>query len=310
MSLKLSSLKRWLTLEDAAKYLSLVFGDTVEPKDLIQVAIEGKLALSVMLSETLKAVKYKLNESPHEPLPALPDRDQPAFLLAKLDLINRFQWALLLDINTFYEPDFSNVWKVTGLWGFPCLENSVNLEILSRKLANLLNKHEDVELEPAGHGPIIIEQSKTGERMGLVELNEDAFGDGYNESRPSSNYNPVYCLSDKFFLGIAQAELQRFANSFDEIGSDNAHQDALPADTDDETETKRLNRTVAALALGLMKKHGTYNRNGEPNASQLAKLATEHLRDAASDRTPHGFSETTVRNTITAALNACPELKG
>ena len=78
---------------------------------------------------------------------------------------------------------------------------------------------------------------------------------------------------------------------------------------DSEQEIKRLQRTVAALALGLMKKHGTYNCNGEPNALQLAKLATEHLRDPASDRTPHGFSETTVRQTITAALRACPELK-
>jgi hypothetical protein len=80
---------------------------------------------------------------------------------------------------------------------------------------------------------------------------------------------------------------------------------------DNETELNRLQRTVAALALGLMKKHGnTYNRNGEPNASQLAKVATDHLRGATSDRTPHGFSDTTVRQTITAALKACPELKG
>jgi len=78
----------------------------------------------------------------------------------------------------------------------------------------------------------------------------------------------------------------------------------------DEAEIKRLQRTVAALALGLAAKPGTYNKAGKPNVSQLAKLATEHLRDGQNDRTPHGFSESTVRQTITAALNACPELKG
>jgi len=76
------------------------------------------------------------------------------------------------------------------------------------------------------------------------------------------------------------------------------------------TEIKRLQRTVAALALGLAVNHNTYGRVGKPNVSQLAKVATEHLRDGQSDRTPPGFSDTTVRNTITAALNACPELKG
>jgi hypothetical protein len=92
------------------------------------------------------------------------------------------------------------------------------------------------------------------------------------------------------------------------FGSD---QNTATTNSNDETEIKRLQRTVAALALGLMKKHGnTYNRNGEPNASQLAKVATDHLRGATSDRTPHGFSDTTVRQTITAALKACPELKG
>lgn len=91
---------------------------------------------------------------------------------------------------------------------------------------------------------------------------------------------------------------------------DSARQNAVQATTDDESEIKRLQRTVAALALGLAAKPGTYNKAGRPNVSQLAKLATEHLRDATSDRTPPGFSDTIVRNTITAALKACPELKG
>ena len=79
--------------------------------------------------------------------------------------------------------------------------------------------------------------------------------------------------------------------------------------SDAERELKRLQRTVAALALGLAVNHNTYGRVGKPNVLQLAKVATEHLRDGQNDRTPHGFSESTVRQTITAALNACPELK-
>lgn len=87
---------------------------------------------------------------------------------------------------------------------------------------------------------------------------------------------------------------------------DTERQDCSPAN---ETEIKRIQRTVAALALGLAAKSGTYNKAGKPNVSQLAKLATEHLRDEKNDRTPHGFGPSTVRSVITDALKACPELK-
>lgn len=75
-----------------------------------------------------------------------------------------------------------------------------------------------------------------------------------------------------------------------------------------EAELKRAQRTLAALALGLAKNYPSYKIGEKPNASQLARLATDHLRDAQNDRTPHGFSETTARQTISAALRACPEL--
>jgi hypothetical protein len=282
MSLKLSRVKKWLTLEDAAKYLSLTFGDSVEPKDLIQMALEGNLALSVMLSENVTAVKYKLNESPHEPLPALPDREQPAFLLAKLELISRFQWALLLDLNTFYEPDFTNVWNVTGLWGFPCLEHSVNLELLSGMLRDLLNKHEETEYEIAGRGPIIIENSKTGERMGLVELDEESYGDGYNESRPSSNYNPIYCLSDGHFLGVSQTELQRFASSFDEAATDTTNQDTLLSD-DHQDYPPHLEALILAWRKN-WKNADRYDRSTYPKKDTVKNwLIEQGLSDKTAD---------------------------
>jgi hypothetical protein len=94
------------------------------------------------------------------------------------------------------------------------------------------------------------------------------------------------------------------------VDDDRKEYPSVTAIPNDETELKRLQRTVAALALGLAAKPGIYSNVGKPNVSQLAKLATEHLRDGQSDRTPPGFSDTTVRNTITAALKACPELKG
>ncbi|PAV27531.1 hypothetical protein CF392_00250 [Tamilnaduibacter salinus] len=49
MSLKLSRLKQWLTLEDSAKYLSLAIDEDVAAADLLQLALQGDLTLSINL---------------------------------------------------------------------------------------------------------------------------------------------------------------------------------------------------------------------------------------------------------------------
>jgi hypothetical protein len=127
-----------------------------------------------------------------------------------------------------------------------------------------------------------------------------------------SSKNEILIFVEPVNLNISEImipthPLVRAYDKFFELKESELAQSEAPTD---ETEIKRLQRTVAALALGLAAKPGTYNKAGKPNVSQLAKLATEHLRDGQNDRTPHGFSESTVRQTITAALNACPELKG
>lgn len=123
----------------------------------------------------------------------------------------------------------------------------------------------------------------------------------------------LLCWSDELESLANLGHIQRRDNGEGPtVTADENSKECTPEITalDDETEVKRLQRTVAALALGLAAKPGIYNKADKPNVSQLAKLATEHLRDGQNDRTPHGFSETTVRNTISAALKACPELKG
>lgn len=44
---KLFNLKQWLTVEDAAKHLSIVFGEDVSVADVFRLAIDGELTLSV-----------------------------------------------------------------------------------------------------------------------------------------------------------------------------------------------------------------------------------------------------------------------
>jgi hypothetical protein len=55
MSLKLSRLKKWLTLEDSAKYLSLLTREEVTTNDLLQVALQGDITLSINLVNSYPA---------------------------------------------------------------------------------------------------------------------------------------------------------------------------------------------------------------------------------------------------------------
>lgn len=52
---KLMKLKAWLTLDDAAKHLSLMFGELVTKADVLRLALDGQLTLSVNFINGAKA---------------------------------------------------------------------------------------------------------------------------------------------------------------------------------------------------------------------------------------------------------------
>ncbi|MGO1233129.1 MAG: hypothetical protein ACTMHG_05350 [Marinobacter sp.] len=105
---------------------------------------------------------------------------------------------------------------------------------------------------------------------------------------------------------MTRPELLEFESTHS-MGPDSGQPEGTDQSQSD-SELNRCRRTLAALAIGLAGKYPTYKNGNKPNSSQLAKLATDHLRDETSDRTPHGFGETTARLTIAEALKACPDL--
>ena len=48
---KLFDLKEWLTLEDTAKHLTILFGEEVKVSDVLRLALDGHLQLSVNFLE-------------------------------------------------------------------------------------------------------------------------------------------------------------------------------------------------------------------------------------------------------------------
>jgi hypothetical protein len=349
MSLKLSRLKKWLTLEDSAKYLSLLISEGVKTTELLQLVLQGDLTLSIYLvnchhaqtgpkvpireARLYKILFSELREDGEllglGKMERVEEKEKNIYLdqliennaknysrtpnttgeenesIRKLDksaaqsplagAVLYFKGDELPDYSGVLEFDRENVQQINGLWDLSMV-GSESLEIEDLFYGDI----DGPSVNWMRMCGVILKHPTANRWANLVEHLKD---EG-NEITPE-DYFPCEELPDREPLVIRRDELQRFADTLNEPEPN------LSAATNDDSEVARLQRTVAALALGLMKKHGnTYNRNGEPNASQLAKVATDHLRDATSDRTPHGFSDTTVRQTITAALKACPELKG
>jgi len=285
--------KLWYTLTEAANYLTRnTEGDSeVTVSDVLQLAVNEQIALSIKVTGVSD---YSVPFGHLIPLGVLSDGERMDALNREVE-ISGLTSPTIINSEKFHVAYQGNIMLDVGLW---------DLEFQSAK--RILNK--------------LWGDSKTLIDSDIDRLNPWTFKSLYYGPYDDKivifdmDLNviisvPPERIPEGTYLVVKQSELSRLLT---DDSTNTEHHKCPPAITtlDDETEIKRLQRTIAALALGLAAKPGTYNKAGKPNVLQLAKVATEHLRDGQSDRTPHGFSETTVRNTITAALKACPELKG
>jgi hypothetical protein len=331
---RILALKKVITLDQAATHLSNVANDPVTVADLLELALQDQLTISLSLSGKYEAAPYiegasKKAHKAHTQLSSQQGTFEYTRLLIALMDYSGFCIHWHDGKTDKLGPDFMEGQLVSGVWDLSML--GVERELVE----GLLSARQPSSAIFTGDGvyesykPLLLRHiTDTKLLMGLFKSEDEPDVDSISDNIECQE-DPINLLLIGFnrqvmqqfplnsLLVIRAENLQKFINQITKISETdrqettaNSNQNATPAAAPDESEIKRLQRTIAALTLGLMKKHGTYNRNGEPNASQLAKLATEHLRDADSDRTPHGFSETTVRQTIAAALKACPELKG
>jgi hypothetical protein len=60
---KLLKLKEWLTVPDAARHLSILFGEAVSEADVLRLALDGHLTLSVYFVNHARGSTRKNNPS-------------------------------------------------------------------------------------------------------------------------------------------------------------------------------------------------------------------------------------------------------
>ncbi|MFN4266001.1 MAG: hypothetical protein ACK4F8_09690 [Aquabacterium sp.] len=75
---RLFKLKEWLTVKDAARHLSILFGEPVHESDVLRLALDGQLKLSVYFVNHAHAVRKKL--VPWKDVEKLPSLDGTHFV--------------------------------------------------------------------------------------------------------------------------------------------------------------------------------------------------------------------------------------
>lgn len=310
--------KSWYNLTEAADYLTQnTEGESrVTVSDVLQLAVEGELSLSIYLfSDTLAEtghIKWLLDYSGEV---TLDEAEELAEYPTDFTTSDEVDLSFASEISPYsggplrFVPDeYGNIWVMAGdywqltahgwgaelerrLWQLS-FENTP--ETMNRPPSLLPPKEEKIA------GPITIFGEEYSLKGPVKEL--------YFLPHPEEEGEPWVMkmlwanLPDDTLFGVTREDLDNVLTDTSAAASDQ------PENESEATQLRRTQRTLAALATGLARKHVAYKNGNKPNASQLAKLATEHLRDATSDRTPHGFSETTARLTIAEALKACPDL--
>ena len=303
MTGKLLKLKSWVTLKDAASHLSLLLEETVNESDLIQLALEQKLTLSVVFPEPVSVVLYEQCDVSGEGLAEDVVEHSPQELkelLALLKKDRRRDWRYFdFEGGQVYEPSFDYGYTLSGL------NNLIMSETISWVLAEFLQS--SLSKPPLSSsfrcgGPIMIFEPESELLWGLVNFIPN--DSGPEDASLAERAEWVNEIPKSASLVLSNDTLARFTASL-------LNDDAVepPATSANDSEIKRLQRTVAALALGLADKYPVYRYGEKPNISKLVSLAIDHLRSEQGDQVPNGFGKSTMENTIKAALESCPELK-
>lgn len=142
---KLFKLKEWLTVEGAARHLSILFGEEVTESDLLRLALDGHLKLSVNFVNHGKAKRGKIVDYGHTEW-----REFSAEMVSMMSTIPDeakgkpipYMTSLNIDNNRYLNLD-DEVTTVKGVWDLPLIGNE-KLDVEQRY--QILTNGPDVKL--------------------------------------------------------------------------------------------------------------------------------------------------------------------
>ena len=237
MSSKLSLLKNWLTLKDSAKYLSRALGEDVSVADLLQLALQQKLILSISLVtghfgakgkqvslEDAELCRFSIkSERRDKVIETIAGAEKQAHLdrLSRAPLTNnafgvvdrpkedvsvQFKGNVLHDYSGVLEFDEDNIHSIYGLWDLTMM-GAEALDIEDEFYKNIGGP--DVNLST--NSGVILSHPEIDSWLKLYHLKPDA-----NDDLSPDDFVPADRIPKGEPIIIRRDELQRFANSLNE----------------------------------------------------------------------------------------------
>ncbi len=255
MPSKLSLLKNWLTLTDSAKYLTRALGEDVSVADLLHLALQQKLTLSISLvtghfgatgkqisMEDAELCRFSIkNERPDRVIETITGAKKQAYLKylsgerltnnaygvinrPKEDAAVQFKGNVLHDYSGVLEFDEDDIQYVYGLW---------DLTMMGAEALDI----EDDFYRHIG-GPDVILSTNSGVILSHPEI--DSWLKLYHSEPYASNdlnaedFIPADRLPEQEPIVIRRDELQRFADSLNKLATRNTDSDRqeYPPDLD------------------------------------------------------------------------------
>lgn len=172
---KLFNLKKWVTLDDAAKRLSMTFNEEVKVKDLLQFGLNGHLTLSVDFPN--KASGKKTEEVTHS----------ISVLLRQMNDMFGFDSAHRYSINLSQNECFNDDIRCSVL-------TATNLDqILDTDISKILSKEEEFGPVESLYGVYDLEMKNGAEVLDIEHLYQQLTG---GPSIDLVNINGVYVLDE------------------------------------------------------------------------------------------------------------------
>ena len=335
---KLFKLKKWLTLSETVNYISATLCEPITEADILRLAIDKNLVISVNLVNgayahlgelvPLKDVQFAIFEeilgvsfNPPIKIPAnvILSMDGEKFMKKHTEKVEYIQgiWDLTLhgseaiDLEFYYEQLTSGL-EVTlqGLEGVFLRQDGV--------IAQLLTDFNDNEFDAGSKA--YCEKMETSINHGITNTQEiEKVRKDYKQKRADfllkrqstteeSKYYPSGGLDEHDYVFVVRtAEINRFLNALNDDENpqeDNSSTVIINKQSKIRTPEESLIDSLGLMAWLLSKKSNIFERNEKPNALQIQKAVEARINDLGlNDSEPKSIMITNLNRDITNAVN-------
>lgn len=238
-------LKKWLTIDDAANYLSALFAEPVEPKDILQLALENHLKLSLNFTKIVDVMEVVISQFSETPSESSTDN---------FGQVN-------FEDKSYHVSTSPQLIKIDGLWDLKLFGSGE--DYIKARLLNFLEVNSQVQ--NADSGIYIERDNKTyclyekhkdyDEKNSLflldsffenvIKLENTGLNDGY--------YKPMQTVPSHAFLAVSLNSLKEFEH---QIELEESHASKTMKGTDIESIHPKERRTFLIIIAALANKAG------------------------------------------------------